>query len=102
MLTNPDKLSLAMFVSAFVPKLPNQEPKDQPDWIILDIWAIQSFISVEILLAKAFLTLVVCLVVTNNSYRNSLSSKFFLFSLNIAPVLFFPAKSNLLTVYLLV
>ena len=91
-----------MFASAFVPKLPNQEQKDQHDWIILDIWAIQSFISVETLLAKAFLTLVVCRVVTNNLCSNSLSSKFFLFSLNIVPVLFFPAKFNLLTVYLLV
>ena len=39
--TNPGKLSLAkgiaMFVNAFFPKLPNQEPKDQPDWITLDI-----------------------------------------------------------------
>ena len=35
LLTNPVKLSLAkgiaMFVSHFFPKLPNQEPKDTPD-----------------------------------------------------------------------
>ena len=35
LLTNPDKLSLvkdiATFVSAFLPKLPTQEPKDPPD-----------------------------------------------------------------------
>ena len=35
LLTNPGKLSLAkgiaMFVGAFFPKLPNQEPKDSPD-----------------------------------------------------------------------
>ena len=35
LITNPDKLSLAKgiatFVSAFLPKLVNQEPKDQPD-----------------------------------------------------------------------
>ena len=35
LLTNPGKLSLAkgiaIFVSAFFPKLPNQEPKDPPD-----------------------------------------------------------------------
>ena len=40
-LTNPDKLSLAkgkaMFVCAFFPKLPNQEPIDSSERIILDI-----------------------------------------------------------------
>ena len=59
LLTNLGKLSLAkrvaIFVSAFFPKLAIQEPKDPPDWIILDIWALLSFIYVEILLAKAFM-----------------------------------------------
>ena len=71
LLTNQGKLYLAkriaIFVSAFFPKLPNQEPKDLPDWIILDIWALLSFISADIFLAKAFLILVVCLVVRYNS-----------------------------------
>ena len=35
LITNPDKLSLvkgiATFISAFLPKLPNQEPKDPTD-----------------------------------------------------------------------
>ena len=70
MLTNPGKLSVAKgiapFVNAFYPKLPNQEPKDPPDWINLDIWVLVSFVSVEILLGKAFVILVVCLVVRNN------------------------------------
>ena len=39
--TNLGKLALAkgiaIFVSAFLPKLPNQEPKDPPDWIIFHI-----------------------------------------------------------------
>ena len=56
---NPGKLSLAkeiaIFSSAFFPKLANQEPKDTLDWVILDIWALLSFIFVEIMLAKAFL-----------------------------------------------
>ena len=46
------------------------------------------FISVGILLVKAFPILVVCYVVRSNSYGNSSSSKFFLFNLNIVPVLF--------------
>ena len=41
LLTNWGKLShakgVAIFVSAFLPKLSNQEPKNPPDWIILDI-----------------------------------------------------------------
>ena len=98
LLTKPDKLSLAKgiatFVGAFFPKLANHEPKDPPDWIILDIWAWLSFISTDILLAKVFLILVVCLVVKNNLYGNSSSSKFFLFDLNIV-IVFFAADFDL-------
>ena len=49
---SPGKLSLAkgiaIFASAFLLKLANQGTKDPPDWIILDIWAILSFISVDL------------------------------------------------------
>ena len=58
---------ISMSVSAFLPRWPNQEPEDPPDWIILDIWALLRFISVDVLLAKAFRILVVCLVVRNSS-----------------------------------
>ena len=95
--TNPGKLSLdkriTIFVTAFFP--PNQEPKDPPDLIILDIWALLSLISVHILLAKTFLILVVCLLVTNNSCGNTSSSKFFLFNFNIVSFLFFAVDFNL-------
>ena len=47
------------------------------------------------LLAKAFLILVVCLVVRNNSCGNSSLSKFFLFNVNVVPVLFFVTDFNL-------
>ena len=57
---------IAMFVRVSFPKLPNQKPKDPPDWIIFDIWTLLSFISVDVLLAKAFYILVVRLVVRNN------------------------------------
>ena len=54
------------FFSASLPKLPNQAPKDPPDWIILNIWALLSFISVDILLAKEFPILIFGLVARNN------------------------------------
>ena len=99
LVTDPAKLCLAkgiaVFVSAFFTKLPNQEPKDPPDGIILDISALLGFISVDILLAKTFLVLVVCLVVRNNSCDNSSSSRFFLYNYNVVPVLFFAADFNL-------
>ena len=76
---------ITIFVNAFLPKLHSQEPKDPPDWIILDIRAFLSFISIDILLAKGFLISVVCLLVRNNSCGNTSSSNFFLFTLNIVP-----------------
>ena len=52
MLTDPGSLSLpkeiTILASAFFPKLPNQEPNDPSDWIILDIWVLLSFISWDI------------------------------------------------------
>ena len=92
LLTNPGTLSLAKAVArsaiAFIPKLPNQEPKDTPACIILDIWVLLSLIPFYIYLIKAFPILVVCVVARNNSCNNCSSSKFFLFILDIVPVLF--------------
>ena len=39
---------IAIFVSAFFPKLPNQELKELSAWIVLDIWALLSLISVDL------------------------------------------------------
>ena len=75
--------------------LPNALPRNPPDWIILDIWVLLSLISIGILLAKVFLILVVCLFVRNNSFGNYSSSNFFLFNLNIFPVLFLDTGFNL-------
>ena len=79
---NPGKLSPAagiaiLLVLSFLNYLTKQRKKPSV-WIILDIWALQNFISVDILLAKAFLFLVVYLVARNNSCVNSSSSTFFL------------------------
>ena len=84
-----------MLVFYFLNSL-TKNTKDQPGWSNSDIWALLSFISVDILSGKAFLTLVVCLVVRNKSFGNSSSSKFFLFYINIVPVIFFDADFNLL------
>ena len=72
---------IATVLSDFFHKLADQEPKYPLDWIILNIWALLSFISVDVLL-------------TNISFGNSSSWKFFLFGLNIVPVLFFAADFN--------
>ena len=97
------RIGLRIYVSAFIPNLPNYEQKVPPSWIVLDVWFLLSFISVDVLLAKTFLILVVCLDVRNNLCGNSSSSKFFLFNLNIAPVLFFLLQILIcLIVYLLV
>ena len=95
MLTYPGKSSLTKGIAIFVSKLPSQKPNDPPDLIILDIWALQSFAPAEILLAKAFLILVVYLV-RKESCGNSSFSKFSLFILNTVPVSFFAADFNLL------
>ena len=49
------------------PNLLNNDPKNPPDLIILETCALESFKSVDILLFKAFLHFVFCLVVNNNS-----------------------------------
>ena len=79
----------------FSPKFSNQEPRDTPDSIILDVWVLPSFISVYILLTKVFLILVVFLVVRNNSCGNFSTSKFFLVNFNVVPILFFAADYSL-------
>ena len=47
--------------------LPNNHPENPSDWIILEFWALESFISFDILLLNAFLNFVFCLAVSNNS-----------------------------------
>ena len=44
----------------------NKDPNNPPDWIILKIWILESFRSVDVLLLKAFISFVFCLVGNNN------------------------------------
>ena len=71
LITNPGNRSLekgiSRSVTTFLLNLFNQKPRNPADCIVLHISAILSFISVDILLAKAFLILVVCFVVRNNT-----------------------------------
>ena len=75
--------------------LPNKAPKNSADWIVLDIYVLLSFISVDILLAEAFHLFVSCLRVKNNSCGNSSSWIFSLVILNVVPAIFFAADFNM-------
>ena len=62
----------------------NNDPTNPPDWIILDIWALESFKSVDILLL-----LKACLAVSNNLCGKSFP--LYIFEL-VVPVLFLTAS----------
>ena len=99
LLTNPGKLSLAKgkarsFITFFCLNYVTYY-KGSPNEIIIDNWALLSFISVNIFLAMGLLIFVVCFVVRNNLCGNSSSWKIFLVIFNIVPVIFFGAGFNL-------
>ena len=73
----------------------NNLPKNPPDCIIFFICALLNFISVAQLLLRAFVNLVFCLVVNNNSCGVSFLLKFLMPNLNVAPSLDLTAFSNL-------
>ena len=67
---NGAKTFFAKGIATFIngpANLLNKDPKNLPGLIILVICALESFKSVDILLLKAFLSFVYCLVVNNNS-----------------------------------
>ena len=63
-------------------------PTNSPDWIILEISALESFRSVDILLLNTFLSFVFCLIVNNNSWGRSFPSSILKLILRVAPTLF--------------
>ena len=73
----------------------NNLPKTPPDCIIFFICALLNFISVDKLLLIAFLNLVFCLVLNNNSCRSSSLLKFLIPNINVAPSLDLTAVFNL-------
>ena len=74
---------IATFINGLA-NLLNNDPKNPPDLIILEIWAVESFKSADISLLKAFLSSVFCLVVSTNSCGKSFPSN----TLNLFPELF--------------
>ena len=88
---NGDKMVFAKGTATFIngpANLLNNYLKNPPDWIILEIWALESFMSGDILLLNAFLCFAFCLVVSNNSWRRSFPLKVFKLILVVVPVLF--------------
>ena len=55
----------------------NNDPKNLPDWIILEIWALESIKSVNPLLLNAFLSFVFLYCCNNNSWGRSFPSSIF-------------------------
>ena len=69
-ISNGAKTFFAKEIASFIngpANLLNNDPKNPPDWIILEVCALESFKSVDILLLKAFQNFVFCLVVNNDS-----------------------------------
>ena len=78
----------ATFINGLA-NLLNKDPKNPSDWIILQIWAFESFQSVGILLWKAFLSFVFfSLVANNNSCGKLFPLNIFKLILKVVPVLF--------------
>ena len=71
--------------------LPNNDPKNPRDRIMLEIWALESFKLDDILLLNVFLSSIYCLVVNNNSCGRSFPSTIFKLILWVVPVLFLTA-----------
>ena len=64
----------------------NNGPKKPPDWITLQIWVLESFKSVNILLSKTFLNFIFCLVKNNNSCGQLFPLNIFKLILTVVPV----------------
>ena len=78
---------IATFINAPA-NLLNNDPKNYPHWIILEICSLESFKSVDKLLLNAFLSFAFCLVINNNSCGKSFPLNIFKFILRVVLVLF--------------
>ena len=66
---NAAKTRFAKGIATFINRpanLFNNDGKNPPDWIILEIWVSESFKSVDVLLLNALLNFGFCLAVNNN------------------------------------
>ena len=91
---NGDKTFFAKGIATFInvpANLLNNDSKNPPGRIILEICTLESFKSVDILLLNAFISVAFCLVVNNNSCGKSFPLKIFKRIFKIVPVLFLAA-----------
>ena len=80
----------------------SNDPKNPPDWIISEMWALESLILVDILLLSAFLNFVFGLVVSNNSWGRSFPSSIFKLILKVVRALFVTVVLVFSVAYLLI
>ena len=95
---NGTKTCFAKGIATFIngpANLRNNDPKNPLDWTILEMWALQNFKSVDILLLNALLSFVFCLVVSNNSCGRSFPSNIYKLIHRVVPVLFLTAVFSL-------
>ena len=85
----------ATFINGLA-NLSYKEPRNLPDYIILDNCALLNIIPVDILLTKTFPVFVFCLVVRSNSWG---SSSFFVI-LNVVPEILFQTRVFLINYWL--
>ena len=78
---------------------PRSQPRNPPDYIILDIWVFDNLISFDDLSAKALRKFTTWLLVNNNLWGKLVSSPPIIFDHNLktTSVLFFIADDNLLS-----
>ena len=80
----------------------SNDPKNPPDWIISEMWVLESLILVDILLLSAFLNFVFCLVVSNNLWGRSFPSSIFKLIIKVVPALFVTVVLVFSVAYLLI
>ena len=73
---------IATFINRLA-NLINNDTKNPPSWIVLEIWALESIKSVDVLLLNIFLSFV-----NNNSWGRSFPSGIFTLILRVVPFLF--------------
>ena len=86
------KYFFAKGIATFIKRLANllnNGPKNLPNWVISDIWPLESFMSVDKLLLNVFLNFFLCLVVNKYSWGRFFPSNICKIILRVVSVFFF-------------